>query len=258
METAARELLGDLDGHHWWLRGRRHVYTGLLRHHLGGRPLRDVLDAGCGAGGFLAPLRSLGARVVGADAEPEALRLSAARHAPLVRARCERLPFADASFDLVCLFDVLEHLDDDRAAVREAARVLRPGGLLFASVPAYPFLFSDNDRVSHHRRRYTRRSLARTLDAAPLEIQRLTHANVLLFPLILPTSLLIQAWERLHRGRQVRHTNLGLPLPRVLHELLYKAFAAELPLGKRMDWPAGHSIALLARKLDRFAAHASA
>lgn len=248
MDALAREQFERLERDHWWFRGRRAVYLGLLRHVLGGaRPAR-ALDVGAGRGAFAAELRALCGNVVALDVDREALAACrAAGRAGAVLGDSARLPFADHSFDLVCLFDVLEHLDDDRAALREVRRVLRPGGLCFASVPAWPWLFSGNDRIAHHKRRYTRAALASCALGAGFAVVRNTHTNVLLFPLIAPAVLARKAWETLRGERASERTNLSWRLPRSVSELCYRAFAAELALARRLDLPLGHSIALAAR-----------
>src|SRR6185503_4599719 len=136
----------------------------------------------------------------------------------VARASAEQLPFAGGTFDLVCLFDVLEHLDDDKKALGEAFRVLRPGGLVVASVPAYGWLYANNDRIAGHRRRYVRRGLRLLAARAKLRVERLTHVNVALFPLIAPCVLALKGLERLRLlGRDPRHTNLSLPMPAFAH-----------------------------------------
>jgi len=254
MEPLAFEQFEALEREHWWFRGRRRVYLGLIERHLDGAPIGRALDLGSGAGGFLPGLARLARRVWPADSDPRSLAACGRRELPgnvgaPVRSSCEALSFADGSFDLVCLFDVLEHTGDDVACLREVRRVLSPGGRLFASVPAYPALYAANDRLSGHERRYTRSSLARSLEQAGLLIERNTHANVILAPLILPAVLAIKTWERVfERPGASRRTNLSWPVPRCAHSLLYRAFAAELPLSARFDLPLGHSIAAIARK----------
>ncbi|MDF1800447.1 MAG: class I SAM-dependent methyltransferase [Planctomycetota bacterium] len=251
-QIAYRQFL-ELDKSHWWMRGRRSVYLGLLRHFLKDAPPRRVLDLGAGVGGFLEGLDELkaeGGRVFPADIDDESLGHIAARGFPGgVVASGDALPYADESFDLICLFDALEHTEDDLAVVAEIHRVLAPGGHLFISVPAYQFLFANNDRVVHHTRRYRRRRLDDLFDRAGLTVVRNTHSNVFLFPLILPAVLAIKLLEKLlQKDADPERTNLTWPFPRWAHALLHGIFAAELPLSKRFGIPAGHSICALAKK----------
>lgn len=202
-------------------------------------------------GGFLEGLAKLGGSVCPSDVEVESLAHCAERgFGGGVVSSGYALPFADNSFDLVCLFDALEHIPDDHRAMVEIVRVLRPGGRVFVSVPAYQFLYANNDRIAQHHRRYTRSSLGRVFREAGLEIERNSHTNVFLFPLILPVVLATKAAERLFKlEARSDHTNLSWPIPGFVHNLLHAVFSAELPLTKRFDWPVGHSIAASARLL---------
>jgi SAM-dependent methyltransferase len=250
MEAAAYHQFRTLEEKHWWFRGRRAVYLGLLNHHLDGiRPAR-VLDLGCGVGGFLPGLARLGGRVFPADVDRASLVHCRERGFPGGVA-CDgySLPYRDGSFDLVALFDALEHIPDEARAMAEVARILAPGGIAVVSVPAYQFLYANNDRVARHCRRYTRGSLRRVLSGAGLTVERNTHTNVFLFPLILPVVLALKAREALGgRSLDPERTNLTFPLPSVLQGFLAGVFAAELPFARRFDWPAGHSLMALARK----------
>lgn len=250
MDPKAYKQFLELERDHWWFRGRRSVYLGLLRHELGRERPKRVLDLGCGMGGFLAGLGELGERIYPSDISVESLvRCRERGFDGGVVASGYALPYRDSSFDLVCLFDAIEHIPDDVRVMREVARVLTPGGRVFVSVPAYQFLYANNDRVAQHERRYTRRSLARVFREAGLNIERNSHANVFLFPLILPAVLAVKGLEILLRSEaKSDHTNLSWPMPKFGHDVLHALFAAELPLTRRFDWPAGHSIAALARK----------
>ena len=157
---------------------------------------------------------------------------------------------ADESFDVVTQFDVLEHLDDDLAALEEARRVLTPGGLLLLSVPAHPILWSSNDEVAGHRRRYRRSQLARRIGESGLHPLRLTYANALLSPPIALWLLGARALRGLGlRSRGESRTNLSWTMPAPVNELLYRAFTSELPISRRLDLPFGHSlVAVLQRR----------
>ncbi len=247
MRPAAFEQFRALERDHWWFRGRRAVYLELLRGALEGRRARRVLDVGTGLGGFLPELAGLGHALHFTELDAEAARAALGRGGAVgVRARAEALPFADESHDLVTLFDVVEHADDDGRVLEEAARVLRPDGTLLLSVPAHPWLFSRNDEVAGHRRRYTRRGLAELVEGADLRLVRCTYANALLFPAIAATVLALKAVEPLLPRSE--HTNLSWRLPRPLDELCFQAFRAELALSRRVDLPLGHSLLVIARR----------
>lgn len=231
-----------IEGEHWWYRGRRKVYLSHLRAAIGGVPVGRALDLGCGAARGLAPYAR---EIVGLDldgAEHALPGLGGAR----VAGKALALPFADRAFDLLTAFDVLERVADEEQALAEVRRVLRPGGLAVLSVPAYDWLHAHQEGDV---RRYTRARIRRALEAADLGVERTTHANVVLFPLIAPTVL---AFELLQRLRIVptaaRHTNLAVPTPPWLAALLYRAFTSELSLSGRFDLPFGHSIVALARR----------
>jgi SAM-dependent methyltransferase len=98
------------------------------------------------------------------------------------------LPFPDNSFELVTMFDAIEHIEGDHKAMQEVAWILKLGGIIIISVPAYQFLYSKNDAIAQHYRRYHRTSINKLFGSAGLTVQRNTHSNVLLFPIILLSS----------------------------------------------------------------------
>ncbi len=249
MEANVYQQFLELERDHWWFRGRRRVYLELLAGELGeDRGL--ALDLGCGLGGFLPPLSELGFEVIAADMDFDSLGYCRQRgFAASSQVDCYRLPFPDNSFDLVTLFDVVEHIEDDGRVLAEVARILKPGGRVMLSVPAYQFLYANNDRAARHYRRYSRARVAALFADAGLEVRRNSHANVLLFPLILPLVLSLKLAETLFlKQKKSDHTNLSLPLPDWVHALLYRVFAAELVLSRHVDIPVGHSIAAIASK----------
>lgn len=159
------------------------------------------------------------------------------------------LPFEDGSFDLVTALDVVEHLDDDVAALREAWRVLRPHGHLLVTVPAHRFLWGDQDEVNMHKRRYVARELRERLSQAGFEIVRLTYLNALLFPPIAAVRLLRRLEHRL-RPRIPAQSDFRYPAPRPVNFALGALFGAERVILKRADIPFGVSILALVRKPD--------
>lgn len=252
MKPAAFEQFAALEREHWWFRGRRRVYLGLLRGALRGTRPRRVLDVGAGVGGFLDELAVLGDELHYAEADGAALRACRTRgHSRGVRADAAALPYAARTFDLVTLFDVLEHIDDDLRALREVRRVLTPGGVVLLSVPAHPWLFSRNDVVARHRRRYTRGGLRELLASTDLHVLRLTFANAALFPAIAAFLLAGRVLESLELSHgEHERTNLSWRLPRFADELAYRVFSAELALSRRWDLPMGHSLVAIAVRRD--------
>jgi len=253
MDPSAFRQFAELEDRHWWFIGRRRLYpellAGVLERDLGRTPAGlDVVDVGCGVGGFLEPLRRFG-RVLGLEPDEGAIAWCRQRgFQQTAVASSDALPLPDASQDLLCLWDVLEHTQDDRATLAEARRCLRPGGHLALSVPAYPWLYSNNDRVARHYRRYTRGVLRRRLDEAGFELRRATYVNALLAPVIVPAVLLIKLKERLAARPDDATTNLTWPLPGPVHAALAGIFAAERVALRRLDAPAGHSLLAVARR----------
>ncbi len=251
MKDLAFEQFESLEERHWWFRGRRAVYLELLRGALQGvRPAR-VLDLGAGVGGFLEELGRLGDQVHYTELVPEALRCCAKRGAGAgVLADGTALPFAEMSFDVVCLFDVLEHIEDHEAVLNEVARVLNPQGIAIVSVPAHPWLWSENDRISEHVRRYTRRELREVVDDAQLVLERCTYTNAALFPAIAGFVLAAETARRLHLTPG-HATNLSVPMPRSLDQLFYRVFVAELAVSRKWDLPFGHSLCAVVRRREK-------
>src|SRR5207302_9025907 len=151
-----------------------------------------ILDVGCGTGANLQMLAQHGASE-GVDVSPEALEFCRARGLSKVKlGAAESLPFEDASFDLVTGLDVVEHLDDDMAGLREMRRVLRPDGRAVLFVPAFMFLWGVQDDISNHRRRYTLPELKQKLRDAGLVVERARYANITFFVPILVGRVLMR------------------------------------------------------------------
>jgi SAM-dependent methyltransferase len=141
---------------------------------LSGHPGRRVVNVGAGQGTLSELLEQRGFEVVSVDPSPEAVALLRARcRGEVVPAAAEALPFPDAAFDAAVLGEVLEHLDDDLAGLREVKRVLRPGAVVAVSVPRNPAWFGPSDEWAGHRRRYTREALLGLFAGAGLEVEQL-------------------------------------------------------------------------------------
>lgn len=190
----------------WWFVGKRMLVEVLLRQVFGPGPYGRVLDVGCGTGATLALLARV-AEPYGIDCALTALRFSAERRvAHLCACDAERLSFVNGVFTAVTALDVIEHLDHPIQALREMARVCAPNGVVLLTVPAYPILWSDHDVALDHRRRYTPRLLCAQVEAAGLEVVRLSHAYLAFF---LPV-LLIRRLRRFHARHATPEADLGV------------------------------------------------
>ena len=169
-----------VEDRHWWYVGRRRILEGVVKS-LALPVGAEILDAGCGSGCNLEWLARFGA-MTGLELSDDSLEYARQRGVgSIVAGSVEEIPLPDESFDLVTSFDVIEHVDD-RRALRELHRVLRPGGHLLVSVPAYPFLWSEHDARNHHRRRYTVRTLLEVALATGFDPRWSSHFNLLLLP----------------------------------------------------------------------------
>jgi len=248
MEGVAYEQFLTLERDHWWFIGRRRCYFPILERFLPQQRDLRILDVGCGMGGMLPELARYG-RAIGIDSDRRSVEICRERgFRNSFQGGAMHIPAATGCADLVTFFDCIEHLPDDRAALRDAHRVLAPGGTLFVSVPAYQFLFSNNDRVAHHFRRYTRSELVTKAREAGFEIQKATYVNVALFPLIVPAVLLFKLKEALLPKSDDARTNLSHVPPRFVNSLLAGIFGGEGRILRHISAPFGHSLVLVARR----------
>lgn len=170
------DLLISADRDHWWFRSKASLVATALRRS-GGAPHGDwLVDVGGGAGGVTALLGWPASSSLSVDGNEELVRSAHRAHGlPGARALTAALPLRGEAVAVVCLLDVIEHLDDPVSTLREARRSLRPDGRLVVMVPAHPWLWSSYDEELGHRRRYTRRALRADLRAAGFAPAYLTH-----------------------------------------------------------------------------------
>ena len=227
---------------HWWYTGRRKILAGFVEQIC--RQVTDrrprILDVGCGTGANLLMLSEYG-EAEGVDISEDALAFCRERGLDKVRLGAgEQLPYDDGTFDLVTAFDVVEHMDDDLAGLREMRRVLRPGGRVLLFVPTFMFLWGLQDDVSNHRRRYRLPQLRRVLEQAGFEIERTSYANITFF-------LPILAMRQLMRLTGVKAESENDINVTALNGVLGSVLGAESWLLKFMNLPFGVSGLCVAR-----------
>jgi len=240
VESGELERMASHEEWYWWHVARRTIVSRILRRYA--KPRSRILDLGCGTGGNAATLAAFG-RVSGIDLGPAALRHAHAHGLAVARGSAERTPVRTQALDVVVALDVLEHLEDDRAALSEVLRVLRPGGILLATVPAYTFLWSSHDEALGHRRRYLRRELRERVVAAGFEIELCSY----IMGSVLPVAVVLRLAERLRR-RRVPPRSSYPALPRTLNGLLARVAALGGQLAPIAPLPFGLSIMIVARR----------
>jgi len=228
---------------YWWFVGRRKI----IFDQIADLPLSPekslILDAGCGTGLITTYLNRYG-RTLGADASEEGLRFCKSRRLKdLVLTDVQKPPLKSDRFDLIVALDLLEHLEEDTLALKEFYRICKAGGHLLVFVPAYEFLWSGEDVVSQHRRRYTARELSDKMQESGFSIKKLSYVNTLLFPLI----CLVILFNRFFRPETLSRSNLH-PLPASLNRILTGILKSEAFFLKKIDFPFGASLLCLAVK----------
>ena len=239
-------ILFRVEQSHWWHIGRRRILATFVESICA--QVKDrrprILDVGCGTGANLLMLSKYG-DAEGVDVSEDALTFCHERGLDKVKlGAAEELPYDDGTFDLVTAFDVVEHIDDDLAGLKEMRRVLRPGGHVLLFVPTFMFLWGLQDDVSHHRRRYRLSELRRVLEHAGFEIERTTYANITFF---LPI-LLIRKLMRLTGIKAASENNINVP---AFNGVLGQLFGAEGWILRYTNLPFGVSGLCVAKAVDR-------
>lgn len=232
-----------LESFYWWFVARRDLLEWFVKEIVKAFDRPTLLDVGCGTGINFSVLSKYG-ETFSSDASEEALRFSKSRGTTgLVRADLESLPFGASSFDVVTALDVLEHVDNDLAAMDELLRVTRTGGVLVITVPAYGFLWSEHDEALHHRRRYAASELRNKLTNAGFEVERITYYITFLF-----FPILFMRFAQSLSKKSIHAKTSHIILPRWLNSLLVGILAFERLLLNWINFPFGVSIVCLARK----------
>lgn len=235
MERSVYREMAELDQRHWWYRARREVLAELIRREAAPPPKARILEIGCGTGHNLAMLAEFG-KLDAVELDDEARSIAAGRLGHTVKsARLPELAGIRAKqYDLIAALDVIEHIDDDGAALEAIAAKLKPGGKFVMTVPAHAWMWSAHDVVNHHKRRYSKAGLRGLIERSPLKLDRLGYFNSLLFPLAVAERLSSKM-----RGKD--NADVRLPAASV-NTTLERIFAAERHLVGRLPLPPGLSL----------------
>lgn len=246
MQQLKYEQIYEHEYRHWWYRNRRMLIADILQHYCVPRDVH-IADVGCGTGLLIKDLAAAGYQnIVGFDNSPVAVEFCKKRDVSnIFLSNAEHISAADASFDVVLLLDVLEHIQDENLAISEIWRILRPDGILVVTVPAFKFLWGINDVLSQHYRRYTLTALRKLFlrDDEFVSLQA-TYFNALLF---LPTVLFRLA-THIFPISEKNEMNLRMNRNGLMNALFYTIFACERKLLRFMRFPFGTSCLLILKK----------
>jgi SAM-dependent methyltransferase len=243
MQSHHYPILYQVEDTHWWYVGRRRIIQSLVEKICASldNPSPRILDVGCGTGANLKVLAAYG-KAEGVDISPQAVDFCRERGLDSVKlGAIEQLPYDSDSFELVTALDVVEHLDDDVAGLREMRRVLRPDGRILVFVPAFMVLWGVQDDVSNHRRRYTLPGLLKAVEAAGFAVEWSSYANISFFlPVLVVRS--VMRWLGLRAD-----TEYGINIS-PMNGPFSRWFAAERFVLNRGKLPFGVSAVCIARR----------
>ena len=235
MERSVYREMADLDQRHWWYRARRDVLCDLIRREALPPPGGRILEIGCGTGHNLEMLKAFG-DVDALELDDEARDIAEKRlgrdimSAPLP----ELAGVRSHEYDLIAALDVIEHIEDDRAALEAIAAKLKRGGKFLMTVPAHQWMWSAHDLVNHHKRRYSKASLKSLVEGSPLKLDKVGYFNSLLFPLAVA-----ERFSSKLRGKD----DADVKLPSApLNAALKAVFGVERHLIGRLPMPPGLSL----------------
>lgn len=241
MNNEEYERMYRLEDSYWWFVGRHNLIETFLEKEYPGKNDLTILDIGCGTGAMSQKLNTKGL-VVSADFSPLALTFSKKRGLNrLCNADAMNLPFKSESFDVIISLDILEHLPNDCAALREYLRVLKPGGKLFATVPAYASLWSGHDVALMHHRRYHTGELQRKVREAGFTLHKVSYAMTILCPVV-------WAYRKISRFFGNKPAASLVPVPSVINRSLTSLLNLENAWIKRKSFPFGVTLFCVANK----------
>lgn len=244
MQQHTYAIMDEVEGSHWWFVGRRAILESFLEPIIQNLKSKienpTILDVGCGTGANIEMLSQYG-DAEGVDVSDDALEFCRRKGLKVQKGLAETLPYADETFDLTTALDVVEHLDDDVAGLKEMYRVTKRGGYSLFFVPAFMWLWGVQDDISNHRIRYTRVEIVERIKKAGYNVERSTYANLTFFPPILAGRWLM----KLTGVKPESENNITIG---ALNGVLGKLFGAERFWLRNFNFPFGVSIVVVAKK----------
>lgn len=241
MERATFDRMSQNEDAHWWFAGRRDMIRTVIDRLIRLPQNARILEAGCGTGGNLEMLMRLG-ELDAFEYDAQAREVAAKKSALDIAygALPDDIPNPKKRYDLIALFDVLEHIEDDRATLEGLAGRMAPDARIFVTVPALPWLWSRHDESHHHFRRYTRKSLKEVSQKAGLEVEHSFYFNGLL----LPVAVGMRWLKALFRSTSADD---AMP-PDWLNKSLYRVFSSERHFVGRFRFPLGLSVCAILKQ----------
>lgn len=251
MKKEIYQLTYDLEENYWWYVARRKIIFDQLHSltlDVENKP--SLLDVGCGTGKNLVCLSDF-FEAYGIDSSTEALKFCRQRGLTKLKLldpfneKLKKNPF-DRQFDYITMLDVLEHIEDDIHYLASISDWLTKDGKLFITVPAYQWLWSGEDYVSNHVRRYSKKQLEETIRKSGFIIEKISYFNFYLFPM----QVLILLLKRIISPRSLKQTNLH-EMPKFINSLLQNVMSAESPFLLKFGFPFGGSIFCICQKDEK-------
>jgi SAM-dependent methyltransferase len=237
MNPEAYLEMAHTESTHWWFKGRREIIISVIQG-VGLSTSANILEVGCGTGGNLEMLSRFGeVSALEMDAEARKIAQEKTNGHYIIKAGCcpEDVPFQEGSFDLICLFDVLEHIGEDAETLMVLKKLLKKDGVIILTVPAYQWLYGPHDVFLHHKRRYSAKQLKNVVRLAQLQIKKISYFNTLLFPL----AVIARFKDKLLGGQQATGTEIP---PTPINSLFMHLFRSEKYILKQGNLPFGVSL----------------
>jgi SAM-dependent methyltransferase len=239
-----------LERENWWFRARKNHLRHQIQKIVSNRGKLKILNVGAALGASSLMLQEFG-EVTSLEYDKYCCDYAQSELGiPMINGSATELPFEDSGFDIVCAFDVIEHIEEDSLAISEMYRVCKPGGHLFLTVPAFEFLWSEHDQVNYHVRRYNKKSLNDADKYVKKEIEYLTYFNFFLF---LPIAIVRILASLIKNPRTIENpkSDFSKVNDGITSKILYQIFLFErIFLENRIRLPFGISIMYISKKIS--------